>query len=506
MSDNKFEALVGFAAIAGVGYVLYLAGGWIYHRFVPAPSVSLAVSAWFEPAAAGGTPQLRVSGVVLEDGKPVAKDRLRLSVEGWKKGISQSIFVDVNQGRFESGDQPAFRGLTPEDRLRIRAEYTRAGATAAEEVYLGARIPRLSRGTAVVVLVVGALCVFGFLWLFTGPPEAGKNTWAIITSYVIMIVFLAVPLGLPPVISVMFPEILAAMRETPVGVLVADPGKGDLGRQWVLNIGGVVVPESQAAARTAPSPAVPASPAATPAEGTAPAQQPAAPASSPPSSSPTANSQTGATSSPGGTRQPAPEESAVTIQGGLVIPLYVLILSLIGGAINMTRKLPDFQRDATSLSMAGAGRALSAAVQSIWAARRFVPGARGSQGPEAAPAEQTEGGQPPSEEQGPPAVQAGATETAGQAPTESAEERLLRQTAEWRKGLITQHMYLLSAPFLAIAVYYLLVWLDLLRQPALVLVSFSVGLISDKILGNILGIASGIVETAPSSGAPPSRT
>ena len=35
----------------------------------------------------------------------------------------------------------------------------------------------------------------------------------------------------------------------------------------------------------------------------------------------------------------------VDVQGGLVIPLYVIILSVIGGAINMTRKVPGFQKE-----------------------------------------------------------------------------------------------------------------------------------------------------------------
>ncbi len=187
----------------------------------------------------------------------------------------------------------------------------------------------------------------------------------------------------------------------------------------------------------------------------------------------------------------------MTIQGGLVIPLYVLILSLIGGAINMTRKLPDFQRDATSLNM---GRYLDAAkgaaAQAFSSARRVLGSRTPMPGVPSAPPEEAN---PPEEGQSPPTVETEAAEASTQAPAETPEERFLRQTAEWRKGLITQHMYLLSAPFLAIAVYYLLVWLDLLRQPALVLVSFSVGLISDKIVGRILGIATGIVEAAPAA-------
>jgi hypothetical protein len=37
------------------------------------------------------------------------------------------------------------------------------------------------------------------------------------------------------------------------------------------------------------------------------------------------------------------------IEGGLVIPLCVLVLSMIGGAINMTRTIPIYQREAQNL-------------------------------------------------------------------------------------------------------------------------------------------------------------
>jgi hypothetical protein len=46
-------------------------------------------------------------------------------------------------------------------------------------------------------------------------------------------------------------------------------------------------------------------------------------------------------------------------------------------------------------------------------------------------------------------------------------------------------MYLISAPFLAIATYYLCIWLAFKVVPLFVLVSFSVGLISEQIINAI---------------------
>jgi hypothetical protein len=62
-------------------------------------------------------------------------------------------------------------------------------------------------------------------------------------------------------------------------------------------------------------------------------------------------------------------------------------------------------------------------------------------------------------------------------------------------------MYLISAPFLAIVTYYILDLLGLSKQGVVVLLSFSVGLISEKIVSWILGIASGYLRNEPGSAA-----
>lgn len=42
--------------------------------------------------------------------------------------------------------------------------------------------------------------------------------------------------------------------------------------------------------------------------------------------------------------QPAAEGGSREIQGGLIIPLYVVVLSLMGASVSMTRRVPEFQR------------------------------------------------------------------------------------------------------------------------------------------------------------------
>jgi len=65
----------------------------------------------------------------------------------------------------------------------------------------------------------------------------------------------------------------------------------------------------------------------------------------------------------------------------------------------------------------------------------------------------------------------------------------------WRVELLNQYMYLISAPFLAIVTYYILDLLGLSKPGVVVVLSFSVGLISEKIVTWILGIAAGYMQT-----------
>ena len=78
--------------------------------------------------------------------------------------------------------------------------------------------------------------------------------------------------------------------------------------------------------------------------------------------------------------------------------------------------------------------------------------------------------------------------------------------SNWRIELLNQYMYLLSAPFLAIVSYYILQLIvsNQVNEGAVVVVSFSVGLISEKIVSWILGIATGYVRDTGAKAAPTS--
>ena len=478
-----WETVLGLLSLATALVGVITIGVGIYHWLNPSPAatvsqVSIATSAYFDKIADGSV-QLHIDGTVVDAGTPVNGRVVRVTVDRQPSeqqgSFRESVLTAVKNGTFDVGPQPAFRGLTAADLLKVTTTLLVPGKSAADaptdQVYLGAPI-RTSSFTlspiaiwSLVVLLITLITMTG-AWCFTGDQTYRKVQAAIILSYLIMFSFLAIPLCVPDLIMWLVPSNeLNSMANLPVGFAIAKPSK-DLDPQWVVNIGGVVdqtaTPAKPVASTTpAPAPGTPAAPA------------PAAPAEPSPSGPPYRFE-----------RQRIPGE--VTISGGLVIPLFVIILSLIGGAINMTRRIPRFQKEAAAFGFGGgldlAGRLGNKVIETVQAVTT-----RSSTPPPDPMAISTDVEPPPI---APPVPKPDPAVT----PVDSN-----TRTARWRQGLLTQHMYLISAPFIAIAVYYLMQWTNKIDTAVLVLVSFSVGLISDKILNSILGIAQTFV---PKSGAP----
>jgi len=262
----------------------------------------------------------------------------------------------------------------------------------------------------------------------------------------------------------------------------------------------------------------------------------------------------------------------VDVQGGLVIPLYVIILSVIGGAINMTRKVPQLQEEGERSEIVVGG--IKATWKAAWNRVRHPLGGKTKSSSEVPPT----GGQPsppasePANATGtqtsppasPPSTPAAPAKPAPAAETSTAADDTIAAeidakvgelldayvksdsdaqnakknirdlvnkmkelfdkrsdkgpildyesfddwlqnrpalkdlfTTHWRVELLSQYMYLVSAPFLAIVAYYMLELAGLTKQPILVLISFSVGLVSERILSWLLGIASGYLRESP---------
>ena len=141
------------------------------------------------------------------------------------------------------------------------------------------------------------------------------------------------------------------------------------------------------------------------------------------------------------------------VEGGVAIPFYVLLLAMFGAGINMTLKVPEIQRSYEDVLLEAPALPLMNPLTAISATWRLLRG------------------QP---------------EAPGVVPVV-----VPRKTAgDIRQELIENYMYLLSAPLLAIAMYYLLqVMADQLTQPVLVIMAFATGLVSKAVIGGIINFA-----------------
>jgi hypothetical protein len=172
-------------------------------------------------------------------------------------------------------------------------------------------------GLGGVGLVALVICFPIFFWLDLNTDDAQKNEKRVsrLILYSYSVAALSLIGSLLPFLFVpsSFPGLYKRMLSSPVGIVLGctqpDKSKNQPGaldckappyRQWVVNIGGMVVPEQNV--------------------------------------EPTAGDV-----KPNITVTDATLQSA-TIQGGLVIPLYFVVLSLIGGAISLTRRVPEYQK------------------------------------------------------------------------------------------------------------------------------------------------------------------
>ena len=611
-------------------------GGWVgYSKYLgKSQPVVISLSAYFVDDS--GNPlissndfngHLKIKGQVYQSGKPL-EGNVRLTVSKEDDSFQQGISLDLKGGAFESED-PAFRPLQRDDKLHVQAEISSPSLAepASAGVYLNTATPSLSpTGTFWLWMIIGIVLVIitiGFFMTFTGKRTPEKNRNAIVFSYLFGGVFLAVPLLAPVLLLQIFPNLRQAMIGAPAGlVLTKVPPEDKV--QWALNIGGYS--KLVAAASPTPTPIGKASstPTGTPGRPAAasPTPQPSqTPTTTPvPGSSPQQTQNVVAAASPRSSPQPTPtvssqevskqeaskqevskedvSEGVVIVEGGLVIPLYVIMLSVIGGAINMIRKVPQFQGEGEYFEPAsrrpiGLWPTLKMAGTSI---KGLFTGSsmpdRPAEPPVTLTAEEVhkDDGLPPAEvaptdtqpvtgttkepdAKAEPAADAGRDLPAATQDSPAAEpllddraklvdaqldklvkdqlnrrsltrtisaqindkvqemQRLFDSKSDdqcllefesfeawmgsrvglkevlgrnWRVELLNQYMYLISAPFLAIVAYFILDLLSLTKKPILVLISFSVGLISERILTWILGLASGYLRGNSKGQAAPS--
>jgi hypothetical protein len=543
---DKGKTILGLVVIAaGLAGVVYIIHKTI-NAISPAPAaVQPALSAYFD----GGN--LAVKGEVLQGAQPLTKGKVKLIVSNLRGNFEQSAFVDVkSDGTFGAGaaEIPAFGVLRPNDPIKISAEVQPGGTSQVytDTIYLNINPPTQFTRPMIALLVFGTVAFFisvvVFFWAFTGPPSLTKDRAAIILSYCVLIAFLALPIGLGIVLgSGLGPDSMY----TAVGLLITKIPQKDATQpseaQWAFNIGGFVspLPAPQAvAAAVSSQPAIvttsqvsngTASPSTAPPIDSGP--------SGTPTKAPTVSQAPGTRSTqssaappdppgPGAARDPTQlpvalhpwQAQEVHVDGGLVIPLYVIILSVIGGAINMTRRVPTIQgqapeeypsfvrrirkyfqiaQDPSGITTTTTSRSVEMTEQVKLPAQTdssaVVPQTAGVANIE--PAVETESPHEP--------AAAWSNEDGMKSSPVLAGDQSGTHTKAWRVNLLSLYMYLLSAPFLAIVTYYLLWWLDLTKVPILVLVSFSIGLMSDQIVTKILSVVQGWLnnEDSGASGA-----
>jgi xanthosine utilization system XapX-like protein len=277
--------------------------------------------------------------------------------------------------------------------------------------------------------------------LFTGAMNTRKQR----SLYSVMYFVVFVSLLLPIVVSVMLLQssyLVTIMEKAPIGLVRATSASSKTELQWFLNIGGVVTARDE----TSRSPR--ATPASTAASAVAPsASAPASQASSP---------RRGETRPASDRSDQGSVSSAVHgspyIEGGLAVPFYVILLAMFGAGINLTRRVPEIQEEYSGTVPHAAP--LSRSIFG-WSENDRLPDAETQ-----------------------------------------------RQTFAFRRALIQNYMYVLSAPFLATAVYYLLqVVATEPARPILVLVSFATGLISDTLVNRIVRFAEETLKLSPADKA-----
>jgi len=395
---------------------------------------------------------LVVNGFVLYRGSPVNTGYVQLTLDEprTKRFLSSTVLPVTKEGSFSSaagssgGSQMHLSGTTNKQ-LRITAAFH-------------GQAPDKS-GTGTNVLSGESVVFTNF-----SPPVAKVNLWtgvAIVGLFIAMLTVLFTgPLSrrkarclfavtyLMTFVSIAVPLfliLLVSQNHYIVEVMQNSPvglvkakTKAVSDPQWLLNIGGTV-------------------------------EQRAADAGSVSVAAPPAN---GRTDSPGeatipraGTSRPDANNLAdstltvATVVGGLAIPFYVLILAMFGAGINMTRQVPDIQKRYDIRSLPQGQSALAATL--------------------AAPLNIFKTGD-----------------------NASATEHQTNATAGIRRDIIESYMGLISAPFLAIAIYYVLqIVATSVAEPILVLMAFATGLISDVVVNWIINFARSTLQQSPGGGA-----
>jgi hypothetical protein len=421
-----------------------------------------------------GQPPRQLTGIVLFKGAPVSNGTVYLFFEDPRKDLylASAIFSVTEHGEFvtSANESSVFKDSNEEPQpLRVTATFTGQKQEQKKD-----KVPIPVTGKATLYLnypaaagklkiwslaIISTVLSIGLITLFVGELTQRKAQILFWITYLMSFLSLAVPIWGVAAVSKSDP-VVDMMLKAPIG-LIKGTARGVERPQWLVNIGGAVMEAKEPPAKKelvrSPARKVPAkeeeigrpspvdagiflSPSPTP-------QQSATPTVSPsptPQQSPTPTPQENM-----GTDEPRQIPGFAMVRGGLAVPFYVIILAMLGAGINMTKRVPEIQEKYnTDVLPAPTDSIPVAALKAI-----MMP--------------------------------------FGSTQSSSKTQEQKKVVAGIRKNLIDNYMGLISAPFLGIAVYYLLQAIATnIAEPVLVVVSFATGFISDRVITAITSLAS----------------
>jgi hypothetical protein len=411
---------------------------------------------------------LKVSGSVIVAGSPADNGRVHIIISDRDKRYLASAVVPIANGAFAhdinlNGGAATTKGMQVAATYYgvLKGEKSPTAVTGQTAAYINAATP-LDRSRIVWILgTIGSLILI-LIFLFTGELSQLKARTLFAVTYFMTFLALAVPIAVTVLVT-QNRYLVEIMKNAPIGLVLGRSGTMTAD-EWLLNIGGT----ARTASPQTPSPSPSGTSAAPTQGGQAPAGAPSDAPSGPPVQStsasvgvPAANqaapipanspgAHSGATDTTAAAAVSAGSESdeltPSVFAGGLAVPFYIVMLAIFGAGINMTRQVPEVQA-------AYDKKIIPRSTRSVVVALLHAPGS----------------------------IFKDTVVT----------DREEREAASYiRKRLIDSYMYLLAAPFLAIAVYYLLqVIATNTATPILVLMAFSTGLISDRIVTSITSLA-----------------
>ena len=386
-----------------------------------------------------------ISGTVNFGGEPV-RGVVRIEVvEALNRRYRGGTTMEVeSNGTFSSHGQPSLGIEKDKTALRILAmfhgthgEKDKAKPLAGEAtIYLNSA-PPLGEGFLKGVAIIFLSLLAIQLFLFTGDLGPRKARWLFVLMYFFTFFSIALPIAVSLIVA-QNPYLVVAMQNSPIGLVKAKtPVLKEA--QWLINIGGTVsrdISPVPASRVIGPQPGEPpASAEPTSAEPTS----ASAPAKAPPAT------------------PDADNDPRFKIEGGIAVPFFVVLLSMFGAGINMTLKVPEIQRNYEDVLPEA--NVVSSWFNPVVATWRFFT--RGSSPALGTPVSR-------------------------------------KTAADIRRDLIENYMYLISAPLLAIAMYYLLqVLAEQVTLPVLVVMALATGLVSKAVIKKIILFAEKYLEKEP---------